>query len=327
MAGRADLFVSGVMSLPTDRRPRPRRRRAPRARPAGAVRAVQGRLGRPAVTASPGGQLEEQRVHRGDELAPGRRVRAPGGEIRRQLGQPRTSRRDLGRLLVQTPTVVGVSPAVLPRPADWPAHIDVTGYWFLDTSTAAAPPPGLAAFLASGEPPVYVGFGSMSTHDREGTPRHGPRGAGPRRSPRGRAPRCGQGCSPDDAAGRRPPRRRRAPRLALPAVRRASSTTAAPAPPRPPCGPAYRPESWRTWATSPTGAAGSPSWGSAPRPCAATRLTADRLAAMLDADRIGLAGAGRPRPGAAIRAEDGVGTAVAAIERFSAGDARSRSAR
>lgn len=53
------------------------------------------------------------------------------------------------------------SPQVVPRPADWPAHHQVTGYWFLPPPPGWAPPEQLAAFLAAGPPPVYIGFGSM----------------------------------------------------------------------------------------------------------------------------------------------------------------------
>ncbi|MDX2078405.1 MAG: glycosyltransferase, partial [bacterium] len=33
----------------------------------------------------------------------------------------------------KVPTLYGYSNHVLPRPSDWEAHIDVTGYWYLDT--------------------------------------------------------------------------------------------------------------------------------------------------------------------------------------------------
>jgi sterol 3beta-glucosyltransferase len=61
------------------------------------------------------------------------------------------------------PICHGYSPAVVARPADWPADVHVTGYWW-----PAPPPPGwqppgeLAAFLQAGPPPVFVGFGSMT---------------------------------------------------------------------------------------------------------------------------------------------------------------------
>lgn len=57
-------------------------------------------------------------------------------------------------------TLYGYSPYVLPKPHDWDADVAVTGYWFLDTPNWS-PDGELAAFLAAGEPPIYVGFGSM----------------------------------------------------------------------------------------------------------------------------------------------------------------------
>ncbi|HMQ35184.1 MAG TPA: glycosyltransferase [Chloroflexaceae bacterium] len=61
------------------------------------------------------------------------------------------------------PALYAFSRLLVPRPADWPPSAHVTGFWFLDAPAAYAPPPDLAAFLAAGDPPVYVGFGSMST--------------------------------------------------------------------------------------------------------------------------------------------------------------------
>jgi sterol 3beta-glucosyltransferase len=57
-------------------------------------------------------------------------------------------------------TLYAYSPAVLPKPADWSADVAVTGYWFLD-EPGWQPDADLAAFLAAGNAPVYVGFGSM----------------------------------------------------------------------------------------------------------------------------------------------------------------------
>lgn len=51
---------------------------------------------------------------------------------------------------------------VLPPPDDWPDTARVTGYWFLPTPETWEPPDKLARFLASGPPPVYIGFGSTS---------------------------------------------------------------------------------------------------------------------------------------------------------------------
>jgi sterol 3beta-glucosyltransferase len=56
------------------------------------------------------------------------------------------------------------SQAVLPRPIDWDESSVVTGYWFLDAPTDWQPDPALVKFLQAGSPPVYVGFGSMFMH-------------------------------------------------------------------------------------------------------------------------------------------------------------------
>lgn len=64
-----------------------------------------------------------------------------------------------------TPWLYAYSPQVLPKPPDWSANLHVTGYWFLDAQPDWQPPDGLARFLESGPPPVYVGFGSMSDKD------------------------------------------------------------------------------------------------------------------------------------------------------------------
>ncbi|PNY80974.1 glycosyltransferase [Deinococcus koreensis] len=67
------------------------------------------------------------------------------------------------------PTLYGISPAVLPRPADWPQDVHLTGSWFLDAEAGWTPPPALSAFLAAGPRPVYIGFGSMGSRDPEAT--------------------------------------------------------------------------------------------------------------------------------------------------------------
>lgn len=65
------------------------------------------------------------------------------------------------------PVLYGYSPAVIPRPDDWPPWMQVTGYWFLQETEKEEwrPPPDLQAFLDAGDPPVYIGFGSMRDRD------------------------------------------------------------------------------------------------------------------------------------------------------------------
>jgi UDP:flavonoid glycosyltransferase YjiC (YdhE family) len=53
------------------------------------------------------------------------------------------------------------SPALIPKPPDWGAEIDISGFFFLDLANDYQPPDKLAAFLAAGPPPVYIGFGSI----------------------------------------------------------------------------------------------------------------------------------------------------------------------
>ena len=62
------------------------------------------------------------------------------------------------------PMLYGVSPSLLPTPADWPADVRLCGQWLV-RSPPWAPPPALAKFLAAGDPPIYVGFGSMAGFD------------------------------------------------------------------------------------------------------------------------------------------------------------------
>jgi len=60
------------------------------------------------------------------------------------------------------PVVYGFSRHLVPRPPDWPPHVEITGPWFLERDTGWEPPDDLLAFLDAGPPPVYVGFGSMA---------------------------------------------------------------------------------------------------------------------------------------------------------------------
>jgi UDP:flavonoid glycosyltransferase YjiC (YdhE family) len=63
------------------------------------------------------------------------------------------------------PVLYGFSPAVIPPPPDWGNDVHVTGYWFLDPAEDWRPPADLSEFLEAGPPPVYIGFGSMSSRD------------------------------------------------------------------------------------------------------------------------------------------------------------------
>ena len=67
------------------------------------------------------------------------------------------------------PVLYAFSRHVIPPPADWGAHIAVTGYMFPEREPNWSPPEELEAFLNSGSPPVYVGFGSIQGNNAEET--------------------------------------------------------------------------------------------------------------------------------------------------------------
>ncbi len=64
------------------------------------------------------------------------------------------------------------SPSVLPKPRDWPDNWPVTGFWRLPTAVRGplgeGLPADLAAWIDAGEPPVFLGFGSMPMLDPDG---------------------------------------------------------------------------------------------------------------------------------------------------------------
>jgi sterol 3beta-glucosyltransferase len=66
------------------------------------------------------------------------------------------------RVWTENPMLYGISPSLVPQPADWPAHAQICGPWLAPVADWT-PPPALADFLAAGEPPIYLGFGSMGT--------------------------------------------------------------------------------------------------------------------------------------------------------------------
>ncbi|MBB3666079.1 sterol 3beta-glucosyltransferase [Prauserella sediminis] len=54
---------------------------------------------------------------------------------------------------------------IVPPPADYPSWVHTTGFWFLDSGEDPVPSPELSHFLATGKPPVFIGFGSMPNTD------------------------------------------------------------------------------------------------------------------------------------------------------------------
>ena len=98
-------------------------------------------------------------------------IAGPVRELRHELGLPRRGIREVlsGRPGARRwPVFHGFSPAVVPRPADWPDGYEVTGYWWPQRPGGWSPPAELEKFLASGPPPVFFGFGDLTPDDTSG---------------------------------------------------------------------------------------------------------------------------------------------------------------
>ncbi|KAI9802552.1 MAG: hypothetical protein M1833_001624 [Piccolia ochrophora] len=57
------------------------------------------------------------------------------------------------------------SPGLIPKPQDWGPEVDIAGFVFLELASSFKPPQSLVDFLDAGEPPIYVGFGSIVVDD------------------------------------------------------------------------------------------------------------------------------------------------------------------
>jgi UDP:flavonoid glycosyltransferase YjiC (YdhE family) len=55
--------------------------------------------------------------------------------------------------------------ALVPKPADWGPNIDLANFIFHEQAHTYEPPGALVDFLAAGEAPIYVGFGSVGVED------------------------------------------------------------------------------------------------------------------------------------------------------------------
>lgn len=211
------------------------------------------------------------------------------------------------------PVAHAFSSTVVPRPADWPGHVDVTG-WILPEPSSAPLAPEVETFLTErAEPPIYIGFGSMPIADPDATAqivlsalsRTGLR-----------AIISGDGLIRASALEHNPavltvaqvPHEQLFPRVAAVVHHGGSGTV----------GTGLR--------------AGRPTlvvpivfdqffWGkrvaaigAGPEPLPFNRLSADRLSAALRAFGSPLVRAGAERAGERITAEDGLGRAVAAVE-------------
>jgi UDP:flavonoid glycosyltransferase YjiC (YdhE family) len=78
----------------------------------------------------------------------GLEARKKGGFFRNTDGKP-------------LPTLYAYSEHLSQRPRDWPKNAIVTGFWMLPDRSNWQPSREFRAFLAEGDAPIYIGFGSM----------------------------------------------------------------------------------------------------------------------------------------------------------------------
>jgi len=106
-------------------------------------------------------------VRRGQWLAMGK----IGNRLRTDcLGMPKQTWAKHHAMLDSTPSLLLVSPQILQPPADWQLQHRITGYIF-DDDSGWEPPQNLLDFMADGEKPVFIGFGSMRERKPEDTTR------------------------------------------------------------------------------------------------------------------------------------------------------------
>ena len=99
-------------------------------------------------------------------------------EFRREtLDLPVLHTRQALRMMIdeRVPHTYCWSPSMVPRPTDWPAHIDLAGFFFLDVDVDHYQPnDALTQFLGLNNdqhtserlpPPMYIGFGSITGND------------------------------------------------------------------------------------------------------------------------------------------------------------------
>lgn len=67
------------------------------------------------------------------------------------------------QVLSGMPVVYGYSEHLFHRPRAWQPNIHITGSWTIQHEPAWTPPDDLQRFIHAGQPPVYIGFGSIKS--------------------------------------------------------------------------------------------------------------------------------------------------------------------
>jgi UDP:flavonoid glycosyltransferase YjiC (YdhE family) len=108
-----------------------------------------------------------------------RLMRATAGKSRKYIESLEAFQQKLGLTPIDTsrfyeqmdaerwPIYHAFSAAVVPRPADFREGLEIIGYLWPAPVRRWQPPQALADFLAAGDPPVFVGFGSLVPNDAE----------------------------------------------------------------------------------------------------------------------------------------------------------------
>ncbi len=88
-------------------------------------------------------------------------LRGPVNQMRRRVGVPPVKDLLLDGWVSHLLNLVAVSPAIIREQPDWPAWNRVCGFLELPSTNHEPIAPALAAFLDAGEPPIFMGFGSL----------------------------------------------------------------------------------------------------------------------------------------------------------------------
>jgi sterol 3beta-glucosyltransferase len=115
----------------------------------------------------PPGWPDAEHLSPADNIAAGREMLARTGSLYADVLRRLRARLDLPAATAQAssppenwPICHGFSPAVVPRPADWPATVHVTGYWWPARPPGWQPPDLLVDFLRAG--PLRCSSGSAA---------------------------------------------------------------------------------------------------------------------------------------------------------------------
>lgn len=84
-----------------------------------------------------------------------------------RMGLPPETMRQAIHGFRNLPILHAISPLITPHASDFPPNLYTTGYLFMDADPNWQPSASLSTFLYQGEPPVYLGFGSMGGRNVE----------------------------------------------------------------------------------------------------------------------------------------------------------------